>query len=30
MDEDLTLVIVDTLWDAAFAVALVLVVWLLI
>ena len=30
MDEDLTAVIVDTLWDAAFAVAFVLVIWLLI
>jgi hypothetical protein len=30
MDEDLVLLIVDTLWDAAFAVALVLLIWLLL
>ena len=30
MDEDLTVVIVDTLWDAAFAAAFVLVIWLLL
>ena len=29
-DKDLTAVIVDTLWDAAFAAAFVLVIWLLL
>jgi len=30
MDKDLAMLIVDTLWDAAFVAAFVLVIWLLL